>query len=220
MRNLAPKTILDVGCAQGTLALLLAEAGYSVVANDLRKDFLEYAKSRYESGNIEFIDGNIFDVKLDKKFDLVFANQIIEHLVYPIDFLKQLSELVSPGGHIIVTTPNHSYFKNDLPTYAGIGDPAQHADRQFTADADGHFFAYTAEELSEFARAAGFSQVKPFFFETPWISGHIKVRYLHRFTPVAILKLLDRVTQLVPAVKRRTCHQLGVLAQWNPDCSN
>jgi 2-polyprenyl-3-methyl-5-hydroxy-6-metoxy-1,4-benzoquinol methylase len=213
VRNLRPNSILDVGCAQGTLALLLAEAGYKVVANDIRVDFLEYAKSRYEHGDIEFVAGNVFEVQLTQRFDLVFANQIIEHLVYPTEFLRQLSDLLNPGGHVIVTTPNHSYFKNSLPTYAGIGDPALHVDRQFTADADGHFFAYTAEELTEFAKAAGFRRVSPFFFETPWISGHVKVRYLHSFTPVAVLRSLDYLTRIIPAVERRACHQLGVIAQ-------
>lgn len=212
VHQLQPKTILDVGCAQGTLAMKLAESGFDVVANDMRHEFLEYAKSRYEKGKIEFVAGNIFEVQIDRRFDLVFANQIIEHLVYPVNFLRQLSGLLNPGGHIIVTTPNHSYFKNDLPTYSGIGDPAQYDDRQFTADADGHFFAYTAEELTESAKSAGFVSVKPFFFETPWISGHVKVRYLHRFTPVSILRLMDRLTRAV--AERRACHQLGVIAQW------
>ena len=44
------KKILDVGCAQGTLALLLAERGHDVVALDLRPGFLEYAQTRYTHG--------------------------------------------------------------------------------------------------------------------------------------------------------------------------
>jgi len=41
-----PLSILDVGCAQGTLALLLAERGHRVTALDLRPQFLTYAQSR------------------------------------------------------------------------------------------------------------------------------------------------------------------------------
>ena len=33
--------ILDVGCAQATLALLLAERGHNVTAVDIRKEFLD-----------------------------------------------------------------------------------------------------------------------------------------------------------------------------------
>ena len=211
--DLKPATILDVGCAQGTLALKLAEAGYQVVANDLRPEFLEYARSRYEHGDIEFIAGNVFELNLNRRFDLIFANQVIEHLVYPTEFLRRLAGLLTPGGHVIVTTPNHAYFKNDLPNYAGIGDPAQYADRQYTADADGHFFAYTAAELVQFAADAGFQNPRAFYFETPWISGHVKVRYLHHLLPAVVLRGLDRITKAVPVFGPRVCHQLGVLAK-------
>jgi len=44
------KCLLDVGCAQATLALMLAEKGYDVTAVDLRKKFIEYAKTRYTHG--------------------------------------------------------------------------------------------------------------------------------------------------------------------------
>jgi len=211
-KRLNPTTILDVGCAQATLALLLAESGYDVVANDIRPEYLEYAQSRYEFGKIEFLVGNIFDITLPHKFDLVFANQIIEHLVYPVDFLKQLAKLVKPGGHIVVTTPNHSYFMNKLPSYSELGDPSKYEDRQFTADADGHFFAYTATELTSFAKEAGFLDVKSFLFETPWVSGHMKVRYLHHAIPGFALKALDYCTRQIPSIASLSCHQLGILA--------
>jgi 2-polyprenyl-3-methyl-5-hydroxy-6-metoxy-1,4-benzoquinol methylase len=77
-------TVLDIGCAQGTLALLLAEDGRRVTAVDIRPAFLEYAKTRYERGDIQFIAANAFDIPELGPFDLVFANQIIEHLVYPV----------------------------------------------------------------------------------------------------------------------------------------
>src|SRR6187397_3065764 len=49
-----PLDVLDVGCAQGTLALLLAERGHRVCAMDIRQQFLDYAASRHESGAIRF----------------------------------------------------------------------------------------------------------------------------------------------------------------------
>src|SRR3974377_2437936 len=55
------KKILDVGCAQGTLALLLAERGHDVTALDLRPSFLDYAQKRYTHGRIRFIAGNALD---------------------------------------------------------------------------------------------------------------------------------------------------------------
>src|SRR3989338_2536719 len=52
-------TILDIGCAQGNLSLILAEKGHKVVAVDIRNDFIEYSKLKHERGNIKWICSNI-----------------------------------------------------------------------------------------------------------------------------------------------------------------
>jgi 2-polyprenyl-3-methyl-5-hydroxy-6-metoxy-1,4-benzoquinol methylase len=198
--------VLDVGCAQGTLALLLAEAGRSVTAVDIRSPFLDYAKTRYERGDIRFVAANVFDLSDLGTFDLVFANQIIEHLVYPADFLRKLSQFVRPGGILVASTPNHDYFRSSLPTYSELGDPAQHEQRQFSAGGGDHFFAYTEEELRSAAQQADLDVAEVIYFETPWISGHFMVRYLHRLVPLFLLRTLDRASlSLAP---RTLAHQI------------
>jgi len=42
--------VLDVGCAQGTLGLMLGERGVRVDLLDIRPENIEYARSRYEHG--------------------------------------------------------------------------------------------------------------------------------------------------------------------------
>ncbi len=199
--------ILDVGCAQATLALLLAEAGHKVWALDLRQEFLDYAATRFEHGELEFIRGNVLELELDKRFDLIFANQIIEHLVYPLDMILRLKGLLKPGGRLVVTTPNGEYLKNSLPSFNELGDPVQWESRQFTADGDGHFFAYTGDELTELFAQAGLADIELQFFETPWISGHMKIRYLHGYMDKDVLKKLDRCMLKIPVIGRRFSHQ-------------
>lgn len=203
------KTILDVGCAQGTLALLLAERGHRVYAVDLRPHFLEYAKSRYVHGDIQFIEGNALELDLNERFDLIFANQIIEHLVYPQVLVHRLIYLLDSGGQLVTTTPNWHYLVNTkLPSYKELGDPTQHEHRQFTADGDGHFFAYRADELVEIFRNEGLVDVQFHYFETPLISGHLKIRYLHKLVPVGLLRWLDRLLLAMPKLGRVLAHQL------------
>jgi 2-polyprenyl-3-methyl-5-hydroxy-6-metoxy-1,4-benzoquinol methylase len=203
--------ILDIGCAQGTLALLLAERGHRVLALDIRQAFLDYAASRYEKGDVRFICGNAMEVDISERFDLIFANQIVEHLVYPIEFTKRLVGWLRPGGRLVVTTPNADYIKSGLPTFEELGDPAQYEHRQFTADGDGHFFAYRAAELSRVFERSGLAGVTARYFETPFISGHLKVRHVHSFVSVSILNCLDRLSLLLPGVARRFAHQLMVI---------
>lgn len=97
-----PLRILDVGCAQGTLALLLAEQGHSVIAVDIRPQFLDYARSRHTAGDVRFMAANVLEEDLPDGQDLVFANQVIEHLVYPGRLISRLERLLAPGwtaGH-------------------------------------------------------------------------------------------------------------------------
>jgi len=203
-----PLNILDVGCAQGTLALKLAENGHHVTAVDIRPQFLDYAKSRYQHGDIKFLAANALEDMLPGDQDLVFANQIIEHLVYPSQLLQGLKSLLKPGGRLVVTTPNGEYVKNGLPSYRGLGNPKDWEHMQFTADGDGHFFAYRSKELAEIFSEAGFSDISTKFFETPFISGHMKLRYLHGISPTAILRIADRSLLLVPWLRKKMTHQL------------
>lgn len=205
--------ILDVGCAQGTLALLLAEHGHRVCAMDIRQQFLDYAALRHEEGEIRFICGNALDATPDRQFDLVFANQLIEHLVYPAQLVGRLASWLKPRGRLVVTTPNWAYVKSGLPSFSELGDPAQHEHLQFSADGDGHFFAYRAGELVEIFRNAGLTQVRVRCFETPWISGHVKFRYLHRWLRTGLLRWLDRATLQIPVMGERLAHQLMIVGE-------
>jgi 2-polyprenyl-3-methyl-5-hydroxy-6-metoxy-1,4-benzoquinol methylase len=205
-----PLDILDVGCAQGTLALLLAERGHRVTAVDLRSDFLNYAESRYTHGEVRFLQANALSDDLPGRYDLVFCNQLIEHLVYPGELLSRLHRMLRSYGKLVVTTPNWDYLRNTLPSFSELGDPRQWEHLQFTADGDGHFYAYRAEELAAIFRQAEFADTRIRFFESPMISGHMKVRHFHRLAPVGLLNILDRAVVATPWVRRKLSHQLMV----------
>jgi 2-polyprenyl-3-methyl-5-hydroxy-6-metoxy-1,4-benzoquinol methylase len=203
--------ILDIGCAQGTLALLLAEQGHRVWAVDIRQHFLDYAVSRYEHGAVQFVCGNALEMDIDQRFDLIFANQIVEHLIHPLEFTQRLVGWLKPGGRLVVTTPNGDYIKNDLPSFSDLREPAKYEDLQFTADGDGHFFAYRAAELIQVFEGSGLKRLNVRYFETPFISGHMKMRYLHTIVPVSILGLCDSLALCLPMGAKRLAHQLMII---------
>lgn len=205
-----PLRILDVGCAQGTLALMLAERGHEVIAVDIRPQFLEYARSRHTHGKVEFLAANVLEDEIPGGHDLIFANQIIEHLVYPGVLLSRLRDLLRPGGRVVATTPNGDYVRNSLPSFAQLGDPREWEHMQNSADGDGHFFAYLEDELNRLFVDSGYRAVCTRYFESPFINGHMKLRHLHRFAPTALLRLLDRLALATPQLNRRCAHQLLV----------
>ncbi|BAZ22583.1 putative methyltransferase [Kalymmatonema gypsitolerans NIES-4073] len=73
------KSILDLGCGTGTHALLLAKEGYKVNGVDLSADMLHQASDRLSqlptelASRLEFSQGDIRTVRLDKQFDAVIA---------------------------------------------------------------------------------------------------------------------------------------------------
>ena len=204
------KEILDVGSAQGTLALLLAERGHHVTAVDLRPTFLDYARARHTHGEARFLAANVLEDDLPGNYDLIYANQIVEHLVYPEQLLARLLARLRPGGRLVMTTPNGDYVKNNLPSFRQLGDVRNWEHMQHTADGDGHFYAYLDSELVQLFEGVGFVEVQATFFESPMISGHMKIRHIHGFVPSAILRLLDKLIVHTPWFGRRLTHQLMV----------
>lgn len=69
------KTILDLGCGTGGHAIILAKRGFEVVGVDRSQEMLEIARSKAmkEKLSIEFIQGDITDIRLNRKFNAVIS---------------------------------------------------------------------------------------------------------------------------------------------------
>ena len=66
-------SILDLGCGTGIHAKLLAEKGYQVCGVDLSSEMLMVAKENYCHPKVEFYQGDITSLRLQKKVDVVTA---------------------------------------------------------------------------------------------------------------------------------------------------
>lgn len=143
--------IADIGCAQGNVAITLAESGYAVDAFDLNASFIAYSKKKYERGDLTWHQGNAFEIAgLESSFDAVIMGEIVEHVAHPYDLLTRAVGLVKPGGVVVVTTPNGAFVRSRLPSYAeviGRGDLARIEREQFGPGGEHHLFAYTIDEL-------------------------------------------------------------------------
>lgn len=92
----------------------------------------------------------------DESFDLVFAGEIIEHLVDTDGFLNEVHRCLKPGGHLILTTPNLASFENRLRLLLGFYPMWLN----WNLGGAGHVRAYTPRILKHQLREHGFSIAK------------------------------------------------------------
>lgn len=110
-----PKTIMEVGCGDGSFGKLLKEHtraevwGIEYVTKEAikAKEVLDKAMA----GPIEEI---IHDLP-DAYFDVVYFNDVLEHLRDPFKILEIFKEKIQPGGIVISSIPNIRYHNALIP---------------------------------------------------------------------------------------------------------
>lgn len=101
--------VLDVGCGTGYLLERLAAGGYRGVGIDLSPDSVEIAQKRLaEIGagdRLRAEVGSAYEPP-EGPFDLITLTDVLEHLEDPRRCLAALAERLSPGGLLVISTPN------------------------------------------------------------------------------------------------------------------
>ncbi len=100
--------VLDVGCGPGYGCPALKHAGaLTVVGLDEQAEMVEYAKRRYGESGVEFVVGSGMEYPFaEQSFDLITSFEVIEHLAQPERLLARCSEWLTPGGRLVLSTPN------------------------------------------------------------------------------------------------------------------
>ena len=107
VRSLGGGSVLDAGCGDGRLCRELVSAG---VADVTGVDYSEAAIgfARVINPNVRFEVQDLTRLQLDRRFDVVIAMEVIEHL--PPDVaeaaIARLRDHVADDGHLVVTVPS------------------------------------------------------------------------------------------------------------------
>lgn len=99
---------LDVGCASGVSAVILARKGFDVKGLDVSPNLIEQAKRLWkEEKHLEFIVGDAENLPFpDNSMDVCFFGGVIHH--FP-DYQKVLEEtwrILKDGGVLLMVEPN------------------------------------------------------------------------------------------------------------------
>ena len=104
--------VLDVGCSEGVLEILLARRGIEVTGVDIDADALRLARSLLKkepnevAGRVRLIEVDFIRSELGvPAFDTVVMGEIVEHVDNPGALLDQSMRFLRPGGRVVITTP-------------------------------------------------------------------------------------------------------------------
>ena len=103
--------VLDVGCSEGILCVLLARRGCSVTGVDIEQEALDFAREHLAKEpdevreRVELVRGDFIGTQLvTGLFDTVVMGQVLEYLDDPGAMVDRGLEHLRPGGRIIITT--------------------------------------------------------------------------------------------------------------------
>ena len=110
---LAGRSVLDVGCASrhgrdDWLHGLLARDASTLAGIDINAAVVRELQGA--GHDVHLADAQDFD--LQRRFEVVLAGEIIEHLDNVRGFLASVRRHLAPGGRLVLTTPNAFYVAN------------------------------------------------------------------------------------------------------------
>ena len=173
---------LELGCYMQITPLLDRLCGYREV-----RGAYYGPRGRIDHKTMHFPDGDFlcdvdhFDAERDpfpypdEHFDLVVAGEIIEHLIYdPMYLLLESRRVLREGGCLLVTTPNIAGLASVAKALEGRDNPQiyPHYKRPDSEPEIGHMREYTAWELGEAVKAAGFELDRLFTTGIEEYAGH------------------------------------------------
>ncbi len=101
-------SFLDVGCGEGFAMATFDAMGWQV-------EGLDYSIAGVKAMNPGLVEkvacGDVFELleerlACESRYDLIWLNNVLEHVLDPLSLLLSLRQIVSPKGVLVVTVPN------------------------------------------------------------------------------------------------------------------
>lgn len=111
-QHLPGRKLLDIGCAIGTLVHYFTAQGWDARGIDICRESVAHGIARYQVElSVTDLAGAGFAAHT---FDAIHASHVIEHVLAPDCWLKEIHRLLKPGGVLLLTTPNRASFQARL----------------------------------------------------------------------------------------------------------
>jgi 2-polyprenyl-3-methyl-5-hydroxy-6-metoxy-1,4-benzoquinol methylase len=102
-------TVLDIGCGAGAFGEWMTQQGIEVSGIELHPMVAKFARERLSRVLVGDALEKIRELP-DASFDLVTACDVLEHLPYPGQVLREAIRVLRPGGRVVASLPNIRYW--------------------------------------------------------------------------------------------------------------
>jgi 2-polyprenyl-3-methyl-5-hydroxy-6-metoxy-1,4-benzoquinol methylase len=174
-------SILDVGCGNGWVAKEFLTKGKNVYSLDISITNPSKAIKLYPSKKHFGIAADSFHLPLNNaSFDCVIASEIIEHVIDPAGFIKELFRALKKDGRLIITTP----YKEKLIYYLCV-----HCNKKTPANA--HIHSFDAKKLEAYYKEKDLESFKYETFGNKLLL-FLRTYVILQFFPFWLWKLKDK----------------------------
>ncbi len=186
--------VLDVGCGAGYFLRIAARLGAIVEGVEPS----DVAAERARASGLTVFTGSMEDYASrypDKRYDIITANHVIEHVPNPVATLAAMKSLLAPDGYLWIAVPN-----------AGVHFNRILRGRWHSADLPYHLMQFVPESLVLAGQRAGLEvqSLTTYSFPSATAASIRQLLRLRYFVPMRLLmriRFLD--SQIAPRVARR-----------------
>ena len=150
------RTFLDVGCGEGWALDYFQRQGWDVLGLDFSSFSLEQfhpgLRGRLRAGDL--YNGLQELIAEGRQFDVLWLDNVLEHVLDPAELLRRCRALTRPGGVLLVDVPN------DFSPLQQHLLAAGYIDRPFWVALPDHLSYFGAEGLRNLAAATGWHTKK------------------------------------------------------------
>ncbi|MEY9102033.1 2-polyprenyl-3-methyl-5-hydroxy-6-metoxy-1,4-benzoquinol methylase [Sinorhizobium fredii] len=105
---------LDIGAGYGGLTAALNDEGLASVGVELERSYVDMARMNLEGKSADLRVGDILQMNPTElgTFDFITCIAVIEHVNDVESLLRRISDLLNPGGAVVLQSPNHRAIQN------------------------------------------------------------------------------------------------------------
>ena len=188
--------LLDVGCSSGFFIEIALQHGFDAYGIEISKNAIALAKEKIRA-RITNGDVNLLPERGEKGFDIIVAFDIIEHTQDPLKFLKNMREILSPKGWLVLATPDTGHFLRYLMGCRWpMLQPMQHT------------YLFSKRAMRKALELAGYDQIRIQRGEKrmslEYLMGQIRI-----YTPL-LAKAYKVISRLLPITMREKSFSINI----------